>query len=413
LRNPHHQLVIKTQLKSSSKQKVPAPPLGTVCQVKKVILPPSFTFLKGDASEQLKNVASESVHAVVCDPPYGLTSNLELEDMLHAWLKGETFYNDSNGYDGADWDNSVPGPELWREVLRVLAPGGFLLAFAATRTVGLTQVAIQLAGFEVRDLINWVYAPGRQATRDLGRVAADYDDARLAEQLSDHRSTLRPGHEPIVVARKPFDDDVETIENVIEFGVGALDHRAITGSDRLASNVWFVHDSDCAEAVCLCRLDDQEGAMYATHLFSETSIGHGLLSVAKASKAERPVGADGVKHETVKPLLLISRLIEAVSRPGQVVLDPFLGSGTTAEAALLCGRNVVGCELEPRYWSLIEARIDRVTQNKEDKTAVRRGSSGVQSTSVRPRRKSEPSSGSRASSGEKRGHKTLKKERDL
>ena len=405
--------MIKTRQKSPLKRSATAPSFGAVCQTKDSALLPSFTLLKGDALQQLQHVASESIHAVICDPPYGLTSNLELEDMLQAWLSGETFYNESNGYDGAQWDNSVPGPELWREVSRVLAPGGFLLAFAAARTVGLTQVAIQLAGFQVRDLINWVYAPGRQATRDLGRVAADYGDAQLAEQLSDHRSTLRPGHEPIVVARKPFDDDVETIQNVIDFGVGAIDHRAITGDNHLASNVWFIHDVECAKGACDCRLADLEGTSYATHLFPETSLGGGLLAVAKASKAERPIGPDGVTHGTVKPLLLIRRLIEAVSGEGQTVLDPFLGSGTTAEAALLCGRSVVGCELEPSYWPLIEARIARVAKDKEGNTPVRRGSSDVQTTSVRPRSKSEQSRGSREHSGEIKKRKAINKEKAL
>jgi hypothetical protein len=93
------------------------------------------------------------------------------------------------------------------------------------------------------------------------------------------------------------------------------------------------------------------------------------------------VGPDGTTHETVKPLALMRRLIEAVTQPGQVVLDPFLGSGTTAEAALSCGRRAIGCELEPRYFPLIEDRIERVRLENESLTSR---CVGVRSTSEQP-----------------------------
>jgi site-specific DNA-methyltransferase (adenine-specific) len=383
--------------------------------MKQIPQPQRFTLLRGDALSELEALAAESVHAVICDPPYGLTQDLDLEQMLRSWLKGETFVNDANGYAGVEWDNSVPGPDLWREAFRVLAPGGFLLAFAAARTVGLTQVAIQLAGFEPRDLITWVYAPGRPTSRDLGRVATEYGDDELAEQLSGHRTTMRPGHEPIFVARKPFDDkDVLAIENVIDFGVGALNHGAITGrATSIASNVWLIHDTDCVEGNCSCHLACHQMAAYGTHLYPSASLGCGALQVAKPTRAERPVGVDGITHETVKPLLLMRRLIEAVTREGQTVLDPFLGSGTTAEAALQCGRMVVGCEREARYWPLIEARIARFEKTRVAKSPVRRGSCDVQTTSVRQRPMPGQLQNNRANPGETIKRQTRKKEKTL
>ena len=325
-----------------------------------------FTLLKGDAYTQLQTLEEESVHAIVTDPPYGLANHLDIEQLLEAWLDGETFINDTNGYAGADWDHSPPGPELWREAYRTLLPGGYLLAFAASRTVGLTQLAIQLAGFEIRDLIYWVYSPGRPTGRDQGRRAAEIGDVDLAEEMAGLRPTLRPGHEPIVVARKPLDEFSETVlDNYLEHGVGLLNHRAITGKPTaIASNVWVVHDLHCTESVCSCAVSTNPVSKHGTHLYPSDQLGEGALNVAKPRIAERPVGPDGTTHETVKPLKLISTLIEAVTLPGQTVLDPFLGSGTTAEAALLLNRVAIGCELEEDYWPLIDQRVLRAHDTK-------------------------------------------------
>jgi site-specific DNA-methyltransferase (adenine-specific) len=320
-----------------------------------------FTLLKGDAYEQLQTLEDESVHAVITDPPYGLSDRLDIEQMLDDWLSGETFVNDANGYAGTEWDHSPPGPELWRQVHRTLVPGGYLLAFTASRTVGLTQLAIQLAGFEIRDLIYWVYSPGRPTGRDQGRRAAEFGDDELAEEMAGFRPTLRPGHEPIVVARKPLDEFSETIlDHQLDHGVGLLNHRAITGqSDAIASNVWLVHDLHCTKSKCTCSVTLNPVSQHGTHLYPSDQLGGGALNVAKPRKSERPMSPDGTTHETVKPLTLISTLIKAVTQPGQTVLDPFLGSGTTAEAALLLNRVAIGCELEEDYWPLIDQRVLR------------------------------------------------------
>jgi site-specific DNA-methyltransferase (adenine-specific) len=320
-----------------------------------------FTLLKGDAYIQLQTLETESVHAIITDPPYGLADRLDIEELVDAWLNGETFINDANGYAGTEWDNSPPGPELWRQAYRTLAPGGYLLAFAGSRTIGLTQLAIQLAGFDVRDLIYWVYSPGRPAGRDQGRRAADLGDEELAERMSGYRPTLRPGHEPIVVARKPFDEFCDTVlDNYLDHGVGLLNHDAITSKPgTIATNVWVVHDLYCTEASCTCNVLVNPVAKHGTHLYPSVQLGAGALNVAKPLRIERPVGPDGTTHETVKPLALMTTLIEAVTQPGQTVLDPFVGSGTTAEAALLMNRIAIGCELEEGYWPLIERRIRR------------------------------------------------------
>jgi site-specific DNA-methyltransferase (adenine-specific) len=323
------------------------------------------TVLKGDALVMLSKLESESVHAVITDPPYGLTKSLDVEEMLAAWLAKETFVSDLNGYGGAEWDNSVPGPELWRETYRLLVPGGFVLAFAAARTIDLTTLALRLAGFDIRDLIHWVYAPGRPS-RDQGRVALELGDADLATSAAGLRPTLRPGHEPIVVARKPFDESSTTLlDNLYDFGVGAVDHHSITGVvDGIASNVWVVHDLNCTPQLCRCGVKSRGAATHGTGIYPKQRVSDRSLKVAKPGKSERPVAADGSTHPTVKPRALMQKLVEAFTAPDQVVLDPFLGSGTTMEAALLAGRRSVGCEMNAEFIPLIEQRLERCVIEK-------------------------------------------------
>lgn len=332
----------------------------------------SFQLLKGDALQQLRRVPDESVHAVVTDPPYGLARETDIELLLEKWLARRQFVNEADGYGGASWDNSVPGPELWREVSRVLMPGGFVLAFAAARTVHLTGLSLHLADFEVRDLVHWVYSPGRPTSPDLGK----HDEA-----MAGLRETLRPSHEPIVVARKPRVSDYTAAEHVGEFRTGALDHAGLLGREGIATNFMAVHDIHCSPGECLCGLGGEGGVPHASHIYPTPDLMRSL-DFSKPGKGERPVGADGQGHETVKPVALMRALIAGVSRPGQVVLDPFLGSGTTAEAALQMERHAIGCEMTPAYWDLIDQRI---TRTKEAGFSVRLGAPfDLRSTSVTP-----------------------------
>ena len=324
-----------------------------------------FTLLHGDALRELASLEDESVHAAITDPPYGLTPSIDIEELLQSWLSGTTFVNDRNGYGSAEWDNSVPGPELWREVYRLLVPGGFVLAFASARTIDLTTLALRLAGFDIRDLIHWVYAPGRPS-QDQGKVAVELNDPELARAVAGYRPTLRPGHEPIVVARKPFDEPgVTVLDNLYDYGVGAINHGAITGAPAaIATNVWVVHDLACSPECCHCEVGETGAAQHGTHLYPGQTLPDRGLNVPKPGKSERPVAADGTTHSTVKPLALMRALIMAFTSAGQVVLDPFAGSGTTIEASLLSERRSVGCEMNDEFIPLIMQRVERCTTKK-------------------------------------------------
>jgi len=111
----------------------------------------------GDALDVLKTMEDNSVDSVVTDPPYGLSKEPDINEVLTKWLAGEEYDHGHGGFMGKSWDSFVPHPDIWREVYRVLKPGGHALVFAGTRTQDLMTISLRLAGFEVRDVIEWLY----------------------------------------------------------------------------------------------------------------------------------------------------------------------------------------------------------------------------------------------------------------
>src|SRR5690625_1911890 len=368
----------------------------------------------------MRNMPENSVDSIVTDPPYGL------------------------GFMGAKWDALPPGEDWAEECLRVLKPGGHLLAFGGTRTWHRLAVAIEDAGFEIRDSVMWLYGSGFPKSHDVGkaidkragaeREVVGYSQGRssaihgggqsvgkpdpittpatdAAKQWNGWGTALKPAVEPIVAARKPFKGTVAA--NVLEHGTGALNidasrisagegddlHRArISGfsdsaiygtsngygmqaapSGRWPANV--ILDEHTAAWV-----DEQSGVTTSPPVGSRTMTkprksgsmagalnnpaegmanGYGdsggasrFFYVAKAPKRERPE-VNGVKHATVKPLTLMRYLVRMVTPPNGIVLDPFAGSGTTIEAALIEGFNPIGIELTEEYLPLIQQRIQR------------------------------------------------------
>lgn len=145
-----------------------------------------MTLILGDSSGELKKLADNSVDAIVTDPPYGLS------------------------FMGKKWDYDVPNMLLWREALRVLKPGAHLLSFGGTRTYHRLVVAIEDAGFEVRDQIQWIYGSGFPKSHNLKGVWLGWGTA------------LKPANEPIVLARKPLEKGLTIAENVLKWGTGAI-----------------------------------------------------------------------------------------------------------------------------------------------------------------------------------------------
>ena len=379
--------------------------------------------LHADCLAALAAMPAASVDSIVTDPPYGL------------------------GFMGKAWDDLPPGEAWARECLRVLKPGGHLLTFGGSRTWHRLAVAVEDAGFEVRDSIAWLYGSGMPKSQNVGKMIDKAAGRERTEKLApkaghenfvgrDNMASLRggtlaqeggfsrpwmsdpeaverahwdyapatpeaaqwegwgtalkPAFEPIVVARKPLAGTVAA--NVLAHGTGALNvdgcrvagdedgsrnRQDTTGKGRWPANV-VLDDTQAAE------LDRQSGTLASganpTRRSSdkfrdaygefagqaECAPARGadrggasrFFYVAKAPTSERP-RVDGTAHPTVKPLTLMRWLVRLVTPPGGLVLDPFAGSGTTLEAAILEGFRCVGIEREADYLPLIAQRIDR------------------------------------------------------
>ncbi len=213
----------------------------------------------GDCLETLRAMPDASVDSVVTDPPYGLGKEPKARDVLRAWLDGEEFQPGGAGFMGRAWDAFVPSPLVWAECLRVLKPGGHLVAFAGSRTYDWIVMGVRLAGFEVRDQLFYMYGAGfpksLNVSKAIDRAAGaereivGYDPQRAKQQTAKKSTAalgdfggnqgnvtapateaarkwdgwgtaLKPAHEPIVLARKPLSGTVAA--NVLEHGTGAI-----------------------------------------------------------------------------------------------------------------------------------------------------------------------------------------------
>src|SRR5690625_3783215 len=126
--------------------------------------------IHGDALNVLRTFESNSIDSVCCDPPYGLSKEPDINEVLSKWLAGEEYDHGHGGFMGKSWDSFVPHPDIWREVFRVLKPGGHALVFAGTRTQDLMTISLRLAGFEVRDVIEWLYFSGMPKSHNTHNV---------------------------------------------------------------------------------------------------------------------------------------------------------------------------------------------------------------------------------------------------
>lgn len=323
----------------------------------------------GDCLEVLKTFQDCSVDSIVTDPPYGLS------------------------FMGKKWDYDVPSVEIWAECLRVLKPGGHLLAFAGTRTQHRMAVRIEDAGFEIRDMIAWVYGSGFPKSRNLDGEWKGWGTA------------LKPALEPITVARKPLVGTVA--ENVLSHETGALNIdgcRIPLGADVDLNAMQHCQTHQGKHTVTLnnpgfSTTTYKSAGRWPANLIHDrsdevvelTGDAARFFYCAKASKADRDEGLDefvakfsptmgngigGKEHDpktatpkknvhpTVKPTALMQYLCRLVTPPGGIVLDPFMGSGSTGKAAMAEGFRFIGIELSKDYLDIARCRIEAVKKQK-------------------------------------------------
>lgn len=345
----------------------------------------NIQLLNGDCLDKLKELSENSIDSIVTDPPYGLS------------------------FMGKKWDYDVPSTEIWEECMRVLKPGGHLLSFAGSRTYHRMAVRIEDAGFEIRDQIMWIYGSGFPKSHNIGHKIDEYKGWGTA---------LKPSHEPIVMARKPFSGTVAN--NVLEWGTGGINidecrvgnesrtipvhsddikedttlfglhptiqhHREETTQGRFPANI--ILDEEAGKILDeqsgklnkqgKCKTDNKSGWQneyvggnevnpVERKLYLDEGGASRFFYCPKASKKDRNEGCDNI-HPTVKPTDLMKYLIRLVTPKGGVVLDPFMGSGSTGKAAVLEGMNFVGIEREKEYYDIAKTRIEHSNKSNKHK----------------------------------------------
>ena len=441
--------------------------------------------LNGDCIEQMQKLKDEGkqIDSIVTDPPYHLTSIVKRFGKEGS-APAKDNYSDgaytrtSRGFMGKEWDGGDIAfrTDTWKLAYDLLKPGGYLLAFSASRNYHRMAVAIEDAGFEIRDQIMWIYGSGFPKSLNIGKAVdkklgnerkvvgmTNQQDIRSGNYVGKATDTkeysridvpitegnsewegwgtaLKPAHEPIVMARKPLEGS--NIDNVLKYGTGAINidgcrvgdeertHKGMSSLGVMHDDDWKPKDIEVTSQGRYPANVMHDGSDVVRDIFPNTKSGkdknptQGEVSgffgnkmgyysqdanygdegsasryfyCPKTSAEERNRGlesftakpmawgyqakaelkrgnldfkgnqGDGSKHNkvamrlnthpTVKPQELMKYLCRLVTPKGGVVLDPFMGSGSTGMAAEDEGFDFIGIEIEKEYFEIAEARI--------------------------------------------------------
>jgi len=384
--------------------------------------------LNGDCIQEMQKLIDDGVQvdSVVTDPPYHLTSITQRygkEGSASCTDKDGLYTRVNTGFMGKKWDGGDIAfrKETWELCFKLLKPGGHLLAFSGSRTYHRMAVAVEDAGFEIRDQIMWIYGSGFPKSMNIGKGWG---------------TSLKPAHEPIVMARKPLSEK-SVVNNVLKHGTGGINiddcrtensdakypdtnpdfrdqgkqSKENTGIDKLSfgqtqnvkrkkvvrksrgeDGVWTNENSGMKAEGSEFADADPRGRFPANviHDGLEESWAR-YFYCAKTSKSERNQGLDNFDtkrvgmsngaqskgdgydkgqgiglnrvierkntHPTVKPLKLMKYLCRLVTPKDGTVLDPFMGSGSTGMAAKDESFDFIGIEKEKEYYDIANSRI--------------------------------------------------------
>lgn len=301
----------------------------------------------GDCLALMSQIPDNSIDMVCTDPPYfldglGDTWNKEGLDKKGASSrvgnlpKGMKF-DRQQSKDFLEFYTKIS-----KELFRVLKPGGAFLSFSSPRLYHSMAMGMELGGFEIRDMIGWIYTHAQVKAFSQDHII-DNDKTRTDVQKSDLKAKcvgwktaqLKPAIEPICFAVKPAEGRL--IDTFDKYGTGlmnTIDTKVGTEGDKFPANIVVTED-----------------------------VGLGLDTVFVVPKPNRAEKGDYNSHLSVKPIGLINHLLRLFSKSGAVVLDPFMGSGTTAVSCVSTGRAYVGFDINAEYVKIAERRINEMTES--------------------------------------------------
>lgn len=344
-----------------------------------------ISFVHADARDALAKLPDNSFDCLITDPPFGIaiTKN-EREVGRPHWDRSRIAFDRT----------------FWAEARRVLKPGANLVAMGHPKSFARMSVAIEDAGFDIADTISWIHGQGyaagfRHLDDELRRVGG----TAIASEYEGWGNMLRPSFEPIVLARNLGSND--SLPALIDAGgaggfnvdalrlpVGGEERSRTPGkvnltatwrvnrpegrksspppAGRLPGNVLLQHavgcDEDWCEESCPVAEIRRQGLSKRGRNEDASRFYRSFYHHPKATRAERPE-VDGITGPSVKPLGVMEWLVALTTRPGQLVLDPFAGTGTTLEACARAGVRAVGIEREAAYLPLLELRIARLNSS--------------------------------------------------
>lgn len=294
----------------------------------------------------LEDIKSNSIDAVVTDPPYGI----QLEK----------------------WDE-LPDPKIWSDLYRVLKPGAFLVCFSSIKFQHVFTEQLLKAGFEFKDVLLWVYLNGRVPPIDIDKkvdnllgnereVIGQYKymqgspnsnkkdtykksntktkASKEAEQWVGFGTGLKTAYEPIIMVQKPIEQSLAY--NITTYGTGALniDDTRIAYDD---GETKVGHNPHPKGRVMSNIIQTDSFGEYQKFFF-----------VGKVRDGKKT----GNSHPTKKPIELMNTLNQLVSKKGDTVLDPFMGSGSTGVSANKLNRKFIGFEKEEQYYNISKKRLE-------------------------------------------------------
>lgn len=295
----------------------------------------NIIILNNDCMIELNKLEDNSIDCVITDPPYFI------DKLDNKWSSNDVNSDIKNSHithlpKGMKFDKSQVKNlydyylELSKLLFKKMKPGAYFLSFSSPRLYHAIAMSCEIAGFEIRDMINWTYTQsmpkGMSVTHIIEKMKlSEEEKSKLIEEYKDYKTPqIRSCFEPICVAMKPI-GKLTFIQNELNFKTGLLDFSQKVGinNDRVPANI------------------------ITTEEYNESYDKNFMVS--KPSKSEK---GENNTHITVKPVALIEHLISLFSKKGSLIVDPFLGSGTTALACKNSGRKCIGIELNTEYYEI-------------------------------------------------------------